>query len=138
MVSPRPPVLTTGGTPEPPVVTTAHPYQVQPLRGLFYPTQSIGVPYLSAELEVRARAARKAELDLAVNYAKCFHCAELGHWQSDCPLLLQPADKAEHEARMKQAIDRFLEGEIGPIAKRRIIEKENALWKKKQKEMASK
>lgn len=69
-------------------------------------------------------------------YAQCFHCLIVGHWQSDCPLLIKPADKTSHEERLAEFTRRFTEQEIGPIAKRKMIKKENSLWKEKQREMA--
>jgi hypothetical protein len=62
----------------------------------------------------------------------------MGHWQADCPLLIPAADKAEHEARIRRLVERLGDGELEVVAKRRIIKKENQLWKDKQREMASK
>jgi hypothetical protein len=68
--------------------------------------------------------------------AECFHCLHVGHWRDDCPLLVWPADKDHHEARIATIVRRFTEGQIGPVAKTRMIKTENDLWKAKQKEMA--
>lgn len=69
-------------------------------------------------------------------YARCFHCLKLGHWHDDCPLLEAPQTKAEHEARLAEFKLRLGDQEIGPIAKRKMIETENSLWRKRQREMA--
>lgn len=71
-------------------------------------------------------------------YAQCFHCLIVGHWHSDCPALILPEDRADHERRIAEFTRRFTEQEIGPVAKRKMIEKENSLWVKKQREMARK
>lgn len=71
-----------------------------------------------------------------MNPLGCFHCEEKDHWAENCPLLAPPADKAEHEARFAAVMERFWNNDITPHAKRRVIEKENALWKQRQKEMA--
>lgn len=73
---------------------------------------------------------------MAASYAGCFHCLGTDHWQDGCPLLVPPDDKKHHEARIAEFKRKFLDLEIGPIAKQRLIAKENDLWKKKQKEMA--
>lgn len=68
----------------------------------------------------------------------CFHCEEYGHWESNCPLLIPPKDKNEHEARFKRVMERFHNYQITPHGKRRVIEKENAMWNKVKKELARK
>ena len=73
---------------------------------------------------------------MPAGYAPCFHCEEPGHWADTCPLLIPPATKAEHEQRFNRVMERFHEGRISPHGKRRVIEKENSLWKAKQKETA--
>lgn len=75
---------------------------------------------------------------MTVGYAQCYHCEEYGHWADSCPLLIPPADKAEHERRFTEVMERFYEGKISPHGKRRVIEKENTLWTKRQKELARK
>ena len=72
------------------------------------------------------------------NSGTCYHCLKTGHWQKDCPLLKPPEDKDHHEARIAVIRWRLGDGEIGPVAKTRMIEKENSLWKAKQKELARK
>ena len=69
---------------------------------------------------------------------ECFHCEEWGHWANECPLLIPPADKAEHERRFNRIMERFYDNQISPQGKRRVIETENRLWTKKQKELAKK
>lgn len=71
-----------------------------------------------------------------ITYASCFHCKKLGHWKDDCPLLKKPEDKDQHEQRLTEITQRFLDLQIGPVAKRRMIETENRLWLQRQKEMA--
>lgn len=71
-------------------------------------------------------------------FSGCFHCEEKDHWAENCPLLVPPADKAEHEKRFSQVMERFFDHKITPHGKRRVIEKENALWKERQKELARK
>lgn len=73
-----------------------------------------------------------------MNALECFHCLQPGHWQDDCPLLVPAASKKEHEQRIAEFTRRFVELEIGPKAKTRMIEKENQLWKLKKKELARK
>jgi hypothetical protein len=67
---------------------------------------------------------------------ECHHCKKLGHWRDNCPLLQLPDGKADHEERIADFTRRFTEQEIGPIAKRKMIDTEKQLWKKKQREMA--
>jgi hypothetical protein len=66
----------------------------------------------------------------------CFHCEGTDHWAENCPLLIPPSDKKQHDERVAEYKRRFLDLEIGPKLKARLIEKENALWTKKQREMA--
>lgn len=61
---------------------------------------------------------------------ECFHCEEPGHWQNACPLLVPPADKAEHEARFAAVMERFFARTITLAGKRRVIETENRMWQK--------
>ena len=68
----------------------------------------------------------------------CFHCTGTDHWQDSCPLLALPDDKKHHEARIAEFKRQFLDLEIGPVAKQRMIAKENELWKRRQKELARK
>lgn len=75
---------------------------------------------------------------MTAGYAECFHCLQAGHWQDDCPLLIPAASRKQHEQRIAEFTRRLGDGEIGPVAKRKMIEKENAMWKAKQKEMARK
>jgi hypothetical protein len=72
----------------------------------------------------------------AVTFPGCFHCLLTDHWQDACPLLRMPDGKKQHEARIAEFTRRFVELEIGPVAKTRMITKENELWKKRQKELA--
>jgi hypothetical protein len=58
----------------------------------------------------------------------CFHCEEYGHRISECPLLIPPADKAEHEQRFATVMERFWNKQITPHGKRRVITEENRLW----------
>jgi hypothetical protein len=62
----------------------------------------------------------------------CFHCEEYGHRIDSCPLLIPPADKAEHEQRFATVMERFYAGHITPHGKRRVIEKENVMEKERQ------
>jgi hypothetical protein len=66
----------------------------------------------------------------------CFHCLAVTHWQQDCPLLVPPADKREHEQRIAEYKRQFDYEEIGPQLKTRLIKTENQMWAKRQKEMA--
>lgn len=65
----------------------------------------------------------------------CRHCQLPGHWADTCPLLAPAASRKEHYDRITEFARRFTEGEISQADKRRMIEKENQLWKVKQKEM---
>jgi Zinc knuckle len=64
----------------------------------------------------------------------CFHCEEYGHRIADCPLLITPAGKAEHEQRFATVMERFFAGQITPHGKRRVIAEENRMWAQVQKE----
>jgi hypothetical protein len=66
---------------------------------------------------------------------KCHHCQLPGHWQADCPLLIPAENRKQHDERIAGFTRRFTEQEIGPVAKRKMIEKEMQMWKK---EMAKK
>jgi hypothetical protein len=68
----------------------------------------------------------------------CYHCEGTDHWRDNCPLLTPPDDQKHHEQRIAEYKRKFLDLEIGPVLKARLIETENGLWKKKQKEMARK
>ena len=72
------------------------------------------------------------------NSGRCYHCLRPGHWASDCPLLQMPESKDHHEARIATFRWWLGDGRIGPAAKTRMVEKENALWVKKQKELTRK
>lgn len=67
---------------------------------------------------------------------KCHHCELPGHWLTDCPLLKPPDGRKEHDARIAEFTRRFVELEIGPVAKKRMIEKENSMEAKRKREMA--
>ena len=71
-----------------------------------------------------------------MNLLGCYHCEDKTHWVDECPLLIPPASKAEHEQRFETVMERFWNKQITPHGKRRVIEKENTLWKERQKEMA--
>jgi hypothetical protein len=58
----------------------------------------------------------------------CFHCLEPGHWATDCEYLVKAKDRKEHERRIEYFIERFTEGYLLPIDKRRLIKAENKLW----------
>jgi hypothetical protein len=68
----------------------------------------------------------------------CFHCEEYGHRIADCPLLIPPADKADHEQRFASVMERFYAGQITPHGKRRVIKTENRLWAAEQKKVKAK
>jgi hypothetical protein len=68
----------------------------------------------------------------------CFHCEGTDHWQDNCPLLVPPDDKKHHEQRIAEYKRQFDYEEIGPKLKTRLIETENKLWAKRQKELARK
>jgi hypothetical protein len=65
----------------------------------------------------------------------CFHCRRHGHWQGNCPLLQPPGDKDHHEARIATIRMWFLEFEISPLDKARLIKHENELWKDVQRKV---
>ena len=67
-----------------------------------------------------------------VSYATCFHCLLVGHWAKECQLLTPAENRAEHLARLDEFKRRFLEFEISPPDKQRMIKHENALWKEKE------
>jgi hypothetical protein len=66
----------------------------------------------------------------------CFHCESTEHWRENCPLLVPPADKADHQQRITEYKRMFDYEEIGPLLKQRLITEENRMWTRKQKEMA--
>lgn len=66
---------------------------------------------------------------------ECHHCKKPGHWQADCPLLVPAENRKQHDERIDEFKRRFVELEIGPVAKTRMIETEMKMWKK---EMARK
>jgi hypothetical protein len=68
----------------------------------------------------------------------CFHCEEYGHRIAQCPRLVPPADRKEHEQRIAEYKRRFDYEEIGPKLKTRLIEKENALWADVQRKVKAK
>lgn len=65
------------------------------------------------------------------NTGKCHHCDEEDHWKDNCPWLLPPEDKADHDRRFAQIMRRWNETEMSPLVKQRMIKKENELWQKK-------
>lgn len=83
------------------------------------------------------RRKRRIENEM-VSELECFHCLKLAHWRDNCPLLEPPENRKQHQERIAEIVLRFTERQIGPAAKTRMIEKENELWKKKQKELARK
>lgn len=66
------------------------------------------------------------------SYAECFHCQTIGHWRDDCPLLIPAATRKQHDERIAEFVRRLGEGEIGPVAKRRMIETENRMWNREK------
>ena len=68
----------------------------------------------------------------------CFHCEAFDHRVAECPLLIPPADKAEHEQRFATVMERFYAGQITPHGKRRVIETENRLWADVQRKVKAK
>jgi hypothetical protein len=90
---------------------------------------------------LRARPGPKSELAAVTAnpvLSGCFHCEEYGHRIAECELLTPPKDKAEHEQRFKTVMERFHAGTITPHGKRRVIEKENALWADVQRKVKAK
>lgn len=71
-----------------------------------------------------------------INYARCYHCLIDGHWAKDCPLLVPAENLKQHLKRIDEIRDRFLYGNLPPHDRYRMIETENGLWRKRQKEMA--
>ena len=69
----------------------------------------------------------------------CFLCSGADHWADACWTLKPPASRDHHEARIA-TFTRWCTGElpdpprITPHQKRALIEAENAMWKKAQKE----
>ena len=66
---------------------------------------------------------------MALENLDCFRCGQLGHIAADCDQLKPAATYSEHLARIDTIRMRFLEFEITPEQKRRLIEAENQLWK---------
>jgi hypothetical protein len=65
----------------------------------------------------------------------CFACSGADHWETTCPELAMPAakDRKEHEARIAKYVEWCFEMDpprITPLQKRKLIEAENARWKK--------
>ena len=67
----------------------------------------------------------------------CFACSGADHWEPACPeLALPPAkDHKEHMARIEKYVEWCngnlpLPGRITPFQKQKLIEAENARWKK--------
>ena len=68
----------------------------------------------------------------------CFHCTSPNHRIAACPLLIPPADRREHEARIAEYKRQFDYEEIGPQLKTRLIETENRQWADVQRKAKTK
>jgi hypothetical protein len=73
-----------------------------------------------------------------MNLLGCYHCEDKTHWVEECPLLVPPADKAEHEQRFATVMERFHAGHITPHGKRRVITEENRQWADVQRKVKAK
>lgn len=60
----------------------------------------------------------------------CFDCSGADHWAHNCPELAPVTTKAGHEARIAKYVEWMWEWRITPSQKRKLIEAENARWKK--------
>lgn len=68
---------------------------------------------------------------MVTNDGDCFKCGQPGHWAQHCPLNYPAASKNEHYRRLDDIKMRFLEFEITPQERTRLIIAENELWKDK-------
>jgi hypothetical protein len=69
----------------------------------------------------------------------CFLCSGMDHWAETCPTIVKPKDRKEHEARIAKYLHWCFEMDpprITPHQKRALIEHENSMWKKAEKERA--
>lgn len=62
----------------------------------------------------------------------CFRCEQRGHIAAECDQLKPAATYSEHLARIDTIRMRFLEFEITPEQKYRLIEAENDLWHRRK------
>lgn len=58
----------------------------------------------------------------------CFRCGSPEHWAGSCPHNARAKDRADHESRIAEYVERFFADEITPREKQLMIKAENQQW----------